>query len=512
MATIKELFGDQSYKLVNVSREFSVSGIASDSREVRKGNLFIALRGHERDGHRFIRDAFERGAACVCSTRLPKGLKGRRFVIVKDTSAALPVAASRFFGEPSKDLRFIGVTGTNGKTTTTHIVYEILKAAGLHPALLGSVKNKIGDKNAASTHTTPAPLELHSLLSEIRDRGCEYVIMEVSSHALKQSRTAGIDYDVAAMTNLTGDHLDYHLTMRDYAASKKMLFSSLKETAAAVLNKDDGSYREFARSTRAGVLSYGMRKKSDFTARGVETGVRGSRFLLDTPEGPIDVKTSLVGRYNVYNILAAAAISYALGIAPEVIKKAVAGFGGVDGRLEPVCLGQPFRIFVDYAHTHDALRNILTELRRFGGGDLVVVFGCGGNRDRSKRPKMGNIASRLADHVIITSDNPRKEDPELILDEIEKGFRRGFTSYERIADRFRAIERSLENRRPQDIVVIAGKGHEDCQIIGERSFRFNDREAVEEIIDVHRKRNNKSRGRKAAVRGSSRDGKRRIDR
>jgi len=490
--TIKELLRGCDHRSVNVPPDLKVKGISVDSRNIKKGDLFVAIKGHEHDGHDFIPDAIKKGAACICSMYLPKGFGGDRFIIVRDTAGILSKLAGNFFGEPSKDLRFIGVTGTNGKTTTTHLVYEIFREAKRKPALLGTIKHKIRDDVVVSGHTTPAPLELHSYLRKIKRKGCEYVIMEVSSHALKQSRTAGIDYDVAAVTNVTGDHLDYHVTMSDYVRSKKMLFGSLRRDSAAVLNSDDPFYGEFRRSTKAKIVTYSIEKKSHFTARDIKMDISGSRFFLKAPKGTINIRTPLIGRHNIYNILAAAAVSYAAGIEPKVIRKVIGRFDHVSGRLESIDLGQRFKVFVDYAHTHDALQNILTELKRFNKGELVVVFGCGGNRDKSKRPKMGKIASELADRVIITNDNPRGEDPDQILDEIEKGFSRDFNSYERIPDRFKAIERSLEGRAASDIVVIAGKGHEDYQIIGDERFPFNDREAVGKIIDVHGKRDNKS--------------------
>ncbi|MBL7070698.1 MAG: UDP-N-acetylmuramoyl-L-alanyl-D-glutamate--2,6-diaminopimelate ligase [Candidatus Omnitrophica bacterium] len=478
MITIKKLFKNIKHKTLNLSPEFVISGIAVDSRAVKKGDLFIAVKGYEADGHTFIRDAVRRGAACVCATRLIDGLSGGKTILVKDTSLILPELAARFYGKPSRRLKFAGVTGTNGKTTTTHLAYEIFKASGRSPALLGSIKHRIRQSVIGSSHTTPGPVKLHSLLKDMSGRGCKYVIMEVSSHALKQSRVSGISYNVAALTNITGDHLDYHLTMSDYIDSKKHLFRSLKSDSAAILNRDDKYYDRFKKSTKAKVLSYGIRNKADFTARHIEADINGTRFFLDMPGGTINIRTPLIGRHNVYNVLAAAAISYAEGIKADVIQEAVGRLFCVPGRLESVDMGQRFKIFIDYAHTHDALKNILTELRNLSGGELVVVFGCGGNRDRTKRAKMGRIASEIADHVILTNDNPRKEDPGRILKEIEAGLGRGFKSYEKIPDRSKAIEKSLKNRNASDIVVIAGKGHEDYQIIGDNRFPFNDKEAV----------------------------------
>jgi len=501
MMKIRELFKGIKCTLYNVRPGDKVIGLSVDSRTVKKGHLFIAVKGHDKDGHYFIGEAIENGALCICSQKMPAQFRQNGFIVTGDTSRALPVLASRFYGEPSKGLKFTGVTGTNGKTTTTHLIYEVLRAAKMRPALLGTIHHKFGKGLRHSTHTTPGPLRLHELLGRIKKNHCKHVVMEVSSHALKQSRTAGIDYDVAALTNVTGDHLDYHITMEDYIRSKIRLFESLRKKSTAVLNRDDRYYGRFHKSTSASIVTYGFNKKSDFAAHSLEMDMNGSSFVLETPEGPAEIATSLVGRYNIYNILAAAAASYSLGAGQEAIEKAISRFRRVSGRMEAIDRGQPFKVFVDYAHTHDALKNVLAEIRTLTRGDLIVVFGCGGDRDRRKRPLMGRVASELADHVILTNDNPRSEDPGAILNEIESGFGKGFMCYERVPDRHEAIRRSFMNRSPFDTVVIAGKGHEDRQIVGERSFPFSDKKAAEGILDVYAGRNNKRHRRKAAVPG-----------
>jgi len=307
-------------------------------------------------------------------------------------------------------------------------------------------------------------------------------VMELSSHALKQGRVKGIDFNIAALPNITGDHLDYHRTMLDYVKSKRLLFESLKNDSFAILNHDDKFYKEFIKSTRGKLISYGINEDSDFKATDIKLDINGSRFVINTPKGMINVKTHLIGLHNIYNILAATSISFAVGIDFEVIRDAIARFGHVAGRLESIEVGQHFKVFIDYAHTHDALEKILSMLKKLCNGKIILVFGCGGNRDRTKRPKMGRIASSLADYVILTDDNPREEDPEAILSEIEKGFQRGFKSYKKIPDRLKAIEEALTNRELSDIVLIAGKGHEDYQIIGDRKFPFNDKKVAEKIL------------------------------
>lgn len=482
MKAIKELFKDIDYTSININPDFTFKDLCSDSRIIKRGELFIAVKGCERDGHDYIHEALKKGAAAICSERAIRDLAKVGFIIVKNTAEVLPVLASRFFGEPSKYLKLIGITGTNGKTTTSQLVYKILKTAKKSPSLLGSIQYKIKDKVMDSCNTTPGSLPLHSLLSQMKNSGTDYVVMEVSSHALKQSRVSGIDFRVAALTNITGDHLDYHRTMSDYVKSKKFLFESLKKNSVAILNSDDKFYDEFRKSTQGKVISYGIEKDADFKATHMESDINGSRFFMDTPNGTVNVRTPLIGRHNVYNILAAASISFVEGIEFNTVSEAIGQFNRVPGRLESVEAGQRFKVFIDYAHTHDALKNILFELKKLCSGKIVVVFGCGGNRDRIKRPKMGRIASNLADYVVLTNDNPRKENPDAILSEIKKGFRRDFKTYKKIPDRSRAIEESLTDRDPSDIVVIAGKGHEEYQIIGDKTFPFNDKKVVEKIL------------------------------
>ena len=483
MKKVSELFKGIRYKLINMDRDFAFVGLSSDSRTIEKGELFIAVKGWERDGHNFINEAFNKGAAAVCSECIIKDAQEKKFIIIKDTAKALPLLASRFFEEPSRFLKSIGITGTNGKTTTSHLIYEILKTAGKTPSLLGTVQHRIGDKIIFPRNTTPGPALLHSFLNQMKNYGTDYIVMEVSSHALKQSRVSGVNFSSAVLTNITGDHLDYHGNMRDYANSKRFLFESLNKDSFAILNSDDKFCDEFSMATQGKVITYGIAKKADFKATHIETDIDGSRFFMDTPDGTIAMRTSLVGRHNIYNILAAAAVSFTEGIKANAVCEAIGRFAPVTGRLEPVLAGQPFKIFIDYAHTHDALKKILSEFKEICSGKIIVVFGCGGNRDKSKRPKMGKLASCLADYVILTSDNPRDEDPDIILDEIEKGFDHNFNAYKRIPDRFKAIEKSLRGRNASDVVIIAGKGHEDYQIIGDKRIPFNDKKVVKEILN-----------------------------
>lgn len=482
MNKIDGLFEGIDHKLINLKPDTVVEGISADSRTIKKGEVFVAINGPEHNGYDYIEDALKKGAAALCLDKLRPADRSLSVVLVKDTAKTFPILAARIYNEPSKSIRVVGITGTNGKTTISYLIYEIFKAAGRKPSLLGTVAYRIKDRTVKSSNTTPGPLLLNSLLAEMRDAGSNYAVMEVSSHALKQARVLGVDFKTAVLTNVTGDHLDYHKTMDDYAMSKRILFESLGKESFAVLNKDDGLYDYFRKATKAAVLDYGIKNRADFTAKDIISDISGSSFAIDTPGGPVRIKTPLIGLHNVYNILAAACASFAEGVDLCTIGAALSGPILVPGRLEAVDAGQQFKIFVDYAHTHDALEKVLSELRPLCKGRLVAVFGCGGNRDKTKRPKMGMIASGIADEVILTNDNPRTEDPEAILDEIERGIKNGFKSYKRIPDRFEAISESLKERGRDDVVVIAGKGHEDCQIIGKEAFPFSDREAAVKIL------------------------------
>ncbi len=398
MKKIKDLFCGINYKLANISPDYGVKGISADSRTIKRGEIFIAVAGPERNGYDYIESALKKGAAAIClgmsnSDKLRDIDPSVGVIAVKDTARTFPVLMSRIFDEPSKALSVIGITGTNGKTTTSYLIYEILKAAGKKPSLIGTVVYKVKDRPIKSSNTTPGPALLHSLMAGIRNAKGDYAVMEVSSHALKQARVFGIDFKTAVLTNITGDHLDYHKTMDDYAASKRILFKSLGKNRIAVLNRDDDFYNYFRRSTKAKALDYGIENRADFTAVDIKSDVNGSVFLMKTPGGIVGIDTPLMGRHNIYNILAAATVCFAEGVRLNIISKALSGPIFVPGRLEAVNAGQPFKIFIDYAHTHDALEKVLSELRLSCKGRLVAVFGCGGDRDKTKRPKMGRIAS-----------------------------------------------------------------------------------------------------------------------
>ncbi|MCP9452933.1 MAG: UDP-N-acetylmuramoyl-L-alanyl-D-glutamate--2,6-diaminopimelate ligase [Nitrospira sp.] len=474
----------------------SLKAITDDSRSVQPGSLFVAVKGERTDGHHFIPDVLKAGAvALVVEQATADG--SIPCVRVADSRKALGFLASRFYGEPSSQMRMIGVTGTNGKTTTTYLCKAMLETAGARVGLIGTVAYRIGGEALPASQTTPGALELQQLLAKmVRDR-CTTVVMEVSSHALAQDRTAGCEYDVAVFTNLTQDHLDFHKTMEAYFQAKLRLFTGLtgtgKPNKRAIVNIDDPAGERITRLCPAPVWTYGIRAKADVQADQVRLSIGGTTFIARTPAGSFSVESHLVGEHNVYNVLASIGVALHEGTVPAQIQEAVARVTNVPGRFERVLAGQPFTVVVDYAHTEDALVRLLTAAQTVRTGRIITVFGCGGDRDRGKRPKMGKAAVRFSDVVILTSDNPRTEDPLSILDEVEVGVREAMTErpyvhYQKIADRREAIETAIRLARPDDMVVIAGKGHEDYQIVGTQKFHFDDREVAREAIGRLRSR------------------------
>ena len=465
--------------------DVAVSGLCGDSRAVAKGDLFIAGIGTRDDGLAHVEEALARGAVAVLGARRPAGINGTAFVAVGDVPLAKALVAKAFFGHPSRRLDTIGVTGTNGKTTTTFMLRSILTMDGRGTGLVGTLGAWIGGRHEPLRNTTPDAIELQRLLARMVDENLSAAVMEVSSHALMQRRTHGIEFDAAIFTNLTPDHLDYHGTMEAYAAAKGRLFEELSEDAVAVLNADDPASRVYRLSTRARVLTFGLQGPADVSARIVRLDGDGTRLILLAPEltVPIDLNLRLIGRHNVMNALGAAAAALALGLPPSAVATGLESLPAVPGRLEPVCCGQDFRVLVDYAHTPDALEKVLELLRPLTAGALRVVFGCGGDRDRSKRPLMGHAVAARADRLYVTSDNPRSEDPEAILDEILAGIPPGrLGAALREVDRREAIRRACEECRPGDVLLIAGKGHETTQTIGPRVLPFDDRAVAREVL------------------------------
>lgn len=459
-----------------------ISGITKDSRDVEEGSLFFATSS----SNAYVDDAYRRGAlACVTDREIERPFPC--VVLVKDIMKALGQAASRFYGNPSRSMHIIGITGTNGKTTTTYLIESILACAGKKPGVIGTISYRYGGKTFKAPNTTPGATETNRLLKDMLDAGTTHVIMEVSSHALHQARVEGIDFDIAVFTNLTHDHLDYHGNLENYAASKRLLFEdylprSKKRKKYAIMNIDDPSIREFVVAAPVTMLSFSARGFADASISGYSESIDGLTFTINLPGKKIPIASPLIGMFNASNILAATLSGHALGLPHNVIKEGIEKLDGVPGRLERVPNDRDISIFVDYAHTPDAIKNVLTLLSQLKKGKLIVVFGCGGNRDAAKRPIMGTLASHLADHVIVTSDNPRHENPSAIIADISKGLQG--KRYRIIEDRREAIFEAIRSARPHDVVLVAGKGHEDYQIIGDTILHFSDREVIEESLHV----------------------------
>jgi UDP-N-acetylmuramyl-tripeptide synthetase len=460
-----------------------IKGVSDDSRNVLPGWLFIARNGYDQDGSRFISDAVKNGAIAVVAEARANTPANIVRISVRDMRSALSVIADNFYSHPSKKIRVVGVTGTNGKTTVTYIIESILKAAGKEAGVIGTINYRFKGKVIPAKNTTPGSVELQSMMADMAARGVKYAVLEVSSHSLDQGRADRILFDAAVFTNVTGDHLDYHKTMSRYFSAKKRLFGKLKPNGVAVLNKDDkrvASLEGVFKRQGKKVITYGGR--ADVRAEDVRLSMDGTSFNLIFKKRSFKVRTGLIGMHNVSNILAAFAASVAIGIPEKAILQGISRSKDVPGRLEAVDEGQPFKVFVDFAHTEDAILNVLKLLRGVAPGRIITVFGCGGDRDRTKRPRMGKAACSLSDRVIITSDNPRSEDPMDIIRQIELGIREEFSNYDIVADRRKAIERAVAAASDGDIVILAGKGHESCQIMKDETLPFDDREVAKDIL------------------------------
>jgi UDP-N-acetylmuramoyl-L-alanyl-D-glutamate--2,6-diaminopimelate ligase len=467
----------------------TVRGLTDDSRRVTAGGCFVAVRGLRADGHRFIPQAVDRGARAVVAEP-PDPLPGQAIgrILVPDTRQALPRLADAYYGHPSRALTVVGITGTNGKTTTSYLCEALLRARGLETGVIGTIQYVVRGRARDAGQTTPEAIELQGLLAEMVAAGVGGVAMEVSSHALALHRVDGVAFDVALFTNLTQDHLDFHGTMEEYATAKRRLFAEIlpagrKPGATAVLNADDPAGAAWARTLPGRVLTFGLGPGHVIRPTRYESGFGGIQLLATSPRGPVRIDSRLIGEHNVMNLLGAVGIGVALGLEPEAIASALASVTRVPGRFEQVEAGQDFLVVVDYAHTPDALQRVLETARRLTRGRLGVVFGAGGDRDRTKRPVMGRIAATLADCIWLTSDNPRSEDPAAIIEEIAVGVAPpppgGFARH---PDRRDAIREALDWARRGDTVVIAGKGHETYQIIGGQVLPFDDRLVAREFL------------------------------
>lgn len=463
-------------------REAEIHDVTCDSRQVQPGTLFVAVPGTRQDGAAFVDEAIRRGAVAIVAEK-PVPSCPVPVLVVPEARAALADLAARFHGHPTARLNVVGVTGTNGKTTTTFLVRSILEAAGQKAGLLGTIQHAIGSRVLPSDNTTPGSDTLQRHFAEMVRAGCGAAAMEVSSHALDQGRVRGVRFAAAIFTNLTRDHLDYHPTFEHYRDAKGKLFEMLSPKSVAALNADDPVSELYAARTPARVLTYALQRPADVTAAVELVTFHGTRLVLRAGGEEVRVHTRLLGTHNVYNILGAAAAAWGMGYDLEVIKAGVENLVAVPGRLEPVDAGQDFAVLVDYAHTDDALRNVLGCLRPLVRGRLIVVFGCGGDRDRGKRPKMGRVAAELADQVILTSDNPRSESPTAILSDILAGVpERERRKVLLEPDRRDAIKMAVSLARKDDAVLIAGKGHETVQIFRDRTAGFDDRLVAREVL------------------------------
>ncbi len=464
------------------------SAVTHDSRRVVPGGIFVAIKGATSDGNNFVTQATQRGALAILSDNpRPENFPGVWFQVA-DARASLARAAALVYGHPSRSLQLVGLTGTNGKTTTAHLCESVFRAAGTVPAMMGTISHRIGDHEEVAAHTTPEASDIQAFLHRAVEAGVQYAVMEVSSIALELHRTDCLEFAVAAFTNLTQDHLDYHGTMQAYAAAKQKLFEMSHQHA--VINADDAFGATLRQATSARVFSYAIDSSADITPDQTAFGVAGLSFTARTPGGDIEIRSPLVGRPHAYNILCAVGIGLALGITTDTIARGINASHGAAGRFERVSeSSDDITVVVDYAHTPDALLNVLKIARdaaKASGGRVITVFGCGGDRDKTKRPLMGEGAAQLSDVVLATSDNPRSEDPEMILREIEVGLKRANGNYELIVDRHAAIVKAITEARANDVIVIAGKGHEDYQILASGKIHFDDREVAREALQERR--------------------------
>ncbi len=484
---LKTLLAGLSPRAIVGPADRDVESIAYDSRRAQRNSMFVALRGEKSDGHAFIAQAIEKGAAVIVAER-EADQSPATWVQLENTRSALADLAANFYQRPTRRLKMAAVTGTNGKTTTTFLIKHICEKAGTRCGLIGTVRYEIADRILPAVRTTPEALEVQELLAQMVNAGCKAAAMEVSSHAIAQDRVRGLEWDVAVFTNLTQDHLDFHGTMENYFESKLKLFTDLakqptKKKAIAIVNIDDRYGERLLERLEKDfpVVTYGMSARADFRASNYRPEFSGTSYQLDARGKSYLVRVPLIGRFNVANSLAALAAAHSLGISVRDAVLSLAKSPQVPGRLEAVEAKRQFQVFVDYAHTPDALLNVLKTARELSPRKLIVVFGCGGDRDRQKRPLMARAADENADFSIITSDNPRKEDPDAIIAEVEKGFRSD--RYEKIADRTEAIARAIALAQPRDIVLIAGKGHETYQEFADHTIPFDDIQIAKRALE-----------------------------
>ncbi len=481
---LSELLKDIRVVSLTATTDPEITGIAYSSKLVEPGNIFIALKGQRADGHDFLPEALERGAAVIVSERPRHTEIDRPWVQVLEAREAMALLAANFYDHPSSRLKVVGITGTKGKTTITYILEEILNAAGFRPGVVGTVEYRWAGRQFSAERTTPEAPDIQKFLRQMVEEGVSHCLMEVSSHSLELKRVWGIGFDVAVFTNLSGEHLDYHQTMENYFEAKKKLFFLNHKRQASVVNIDDPWGERLLSELPMQTISFGFKPEAVVRAEKFTISQERMTATVSSPLGQLTFTSSLIGKHNLYNFLAAISAALVLSIPVPDIIKGIPSVKRIPGRFENVPNGLGIKVIVDYAHTDGALENLLQAVRSLNPRKVILVFGCGGDRDRLKRPRMGEVAARLADWTIITSDNPRSEDPEQIIAEIEEGFRRlGNHNYEKIVDRRRAIEAALVMARKGDWVVVAGKGHENYQVFKDRTVPFSDVETAREIIE-----------------------------
>ena len=463
-----------------------ISDITTDSRNVKKGSLFIAIKGFKTDGHEYIPHALKNGASAVLTEKknfYENEYPDTVFVKLKNIKKILSSAASNFYRHPEKRIFLSGITGTNGKTTNTYLLSNIINKSGKKTGIIGTINTKIDKKILPSSNTTPSIIDLYGYLYQMEKAGVKNVIMEVSSHGIDQGRIDGLNFKIAVFTNLTQDHLDYNKNIENYFKTKLGLFTRLKKGSVAVINTDDPYGVRITKRIKVPYCTYGIKKNADFFAKDIKLGTKNSSFTVVVKEKKeFKIKFRLLGLFNVYNALSAFASAYLMGIKPDIIVKALNYSKPVAGRFQTVNAGQEFVVVIDYAHTPDGLENVLSSAKQVAKGRLLTVFGCGGDRDMTKRPIMGEIAGKYCDFCILTSDNPRTEDPEEIINQVESGTKKTNAEYVKITDRKKAIYEIIKMAEKDDLIVIAGKGHETYQIFKDRTIHFDDAEVASEAI------------------------------
>ncbi len=490
---LKELLGKDHFNLSWKQLNTQISGITCDSRKIKPGYIFFAISGNKLNGKDFIPEAIGNGARAVVlehDSQANAFKKNIVFINATNVRKLFSICAARFFGNPTEKINLVAVTGTNGKTTITYLIEEILRRAGISCAVLGTINYRYADKLVIAKNTTPDAATMQSMFSDILKREIKYAVMEVSSHSLDQDRVIGVNFKSAIFTNLTQDHLDYHITMKEYFKAKSKLFTNMDKDCVSIINNDDRYGRRLLELIKSIKISYGVSAKSDIMAYGIEENNNGLKLFIKYKKDKLLLESPLIGLFNVYNILAACAFALREKIDRDIICKAIRKFKGAPGRLELVSeKNHPFEVFVDFAHTESALKNTLIALnnKKGKGHRLITVFGCGGDRDKTKRPKMGFVASSLSSQVILTSDNPRSEDPLAIISDIRKGIRKD--NFRIIADRKNAIREAISIAEIGDIVLIAGKGHETYQIFKDKTIEFDDRDVAREFLRTIKTRN-----------------------